>query len=40
MDFITRLPKAARKDAIMVVVDRITKYAHFCNNNPPSRPVK
>ena len=31
MDFITGLPKAARKDTIMVVVDRLTKYAHFCS---------
>ena len=30
MDFITGLPKSEGKDAIMVVVDRLTKYAHFC----------
>ena len=29
MDFITGLPKSKGKDAIMVVVDRLTKYAHF-----------
>ena len=30
MDFITGLPKSEGKSFIMVVVDRITKYAHFC----------
>ena len=30
MDFITGLPKSNEKSFIMVVVDRITKYAHFC----------
>jgi Integrase zinc binding domain/Integrase core domain len=29
IDFITGLPKHASKDVIMVVVDRLTKYAHF-----------
>ena len=29
MDFITGLPKSEGKSVIMVVVDRITKYAHF-----------
>ena len=29
MDFITGLPKVQEKDSILVVVDRITKYAHF-----------
>jgi hypothetical protein len=29
MDFITDLPKSEGKNVIMVVVDRITKYAHF-----------
>jgi len=29
MDFITRLPKSEEKSVIMVVVDRLTKYAHF-----------
>ena len=30
MDFITSIPKSEGKSVIMVVVDRITKYAHFC----------
>jgi len=30
MDFITSLPKSEGKSVIMVVVDKITKYAHFC----------
>lgn len=29
MDFITRLPKVQGKDCIYVVVDRLTKFAHF-----------
>jgi hypothetical protein len=29
MDFITGLAKALRKDCIFVVVDRLTKFAHF-----------
>ena len=35
MDFITGLPKLEGKSVIMVVVDRLTKYAHFC---APSHP--
>jgi hypothetical protein len=30
MDFITSLPKLGNKSVIMVVVDRLSKYAHFC----------
>jgi hypothetical protein len=30
MDFITGLPKSGNKSMIMVVVDRLSKYAHFC----------
>ncbi len=29
MDFIEALPKSECKDTILVVVDRLTKYAHF-----------
>lgn len=29
MDFIEALPKSEEKDTILVVVDRLTKYAHF-----------
>jgi hypothetical protein len=29
MDFVSSLPKSKGKDAILVIVDRLTKYAHF-----------
>jgi hypothetical protein len=29
MDFITGLPNSEGKSVIMVIVDRLTKYAHF-----------
>lgn len=38
MDFITGLPKSGNKSIIMVVVDRISKYAHFCTLPHPFTP--
>ena len=35
MDFITGIPKSEGNTIIMVVVDRITKYAHFCALSNP-----
>ena len=35
MDFITGLPKSEGRSIIMVVVDRLTKYAHFCALSHP-----
>ena len=35
IDFITFLPKSEGKSVIMVVVDRLTKYAHFCALSHP-----
>ena len=35
MDFIIGLPKSEGKSVIMVVVDKLTKYAHFCALSHP-----
>ena len=35
MDFIIGLPKSEGKSVIMEVVDRLTKYAHFCSLSHP-----
>jgi hypothetical protein len=35
MDFITGLPKSEGKSVIMVIVDRLTKYTHFCALSHP-----
>jgi len=35
MDFITGLPKSERKSVSMMVVNRLTKYAHFCALSHP-----
>ena len=35
MDFITSLPKSEGKSVIMVLVDRLTKYSHFCALSHP-----
>jgi hypothetical protein len=35
MDFIEALPKSEGKDAIVVVVDKLTKYAHFIPMSHP-----
>lgn len=37
MDFIIGLPKFEGRSVIMVVVDRLTKYAHFCALSHPSK---
>ena len=39
MDFITGLPKSEGKSVIMVVVDRLTKYAHFCALSHPFKAI-
>lgn len=36
MDFITCLPKSRGQSAIMVVVDRLSKYGHFVALKPPT----
>ena len=35
MDFIIGLANSKRKNVIMVVVDRLNKYAHFCSLSHP-----
>jgi hypothetical protein len=35
MEFITGLPKLGNKSVIMVVVDRLSKYDHFCALHHP-----
>jgi hypothetical protein len=37
MDFITGLPNSEGKSVIMVIVDRLTKYAHFCALSHPCK---
>ena len=39
MDFMTGLPKSKGKSVIMVVVDRLTKYAHFCALSHPFKEI-
>jgi hypothetical protein len=35
MNFITVLPKSENKSFIMVAVDRLSKYSHFCSLQHP-----
>jgi hypothetical protein len=35
MDLITRLLKSEGKSVIMVIIDRLTKYSHFCALSHP-----
>ena len=39
IDFITDLPKSGKADAILIVIDRLTKMAHFiaCNKDVNAR---
>jgi len=39
MDFIIGLSKSGNKSVIMVVVDRLSKYAHFCALPHPFNPT-
>ena len=39
MDFVTGLPKSEGKSVIMVVTDRLTKYAHVCGLSHPSKAI-
>jgi hypothetical protein len=39
MDFIVGLPREGNKSVIMVVVDRLSKYAHFCALPHPFTPT-
>jgi hypothetical protein len=39
MDFITGLPKSKGTSVIMVIVDRLTKYTHFCALSHLSNPT-
>ena len=39
MDFITSLPKLGSKSTIIVVVDRLSKYAHFFALPHPFTPI-
>ena len=40
MDFITGLPSAEVKDSIFVVVDRLTKYAHFISISSKEKAIQ
>ena len=39
MDFITGFPKSEGKSVIIVVVDRLTKYAQFCASSRPFKAI-
>ena len=39
MDFIVGLPKAGNKSVIMVVVNHLSKHAHFCSLTHPFTPI-